>query len=242
MSVKTGRPVKWIEDRSEHMMAAGQSCGMEFDIEAAVKRDGTVLGLKIQEVDDVGGSISTLTIHFTNKLNNLFSTYKVKNFRLEGRSVVTNKCPVVPNRGIGKPSMCFIWERMMDRVAQELGMSPVEVRSKNLVPTSEFPYTAPNGNVYDSGDYTRLLERAVEKLEYEKLREELKQKERRGNTWGLDWSLGWNGWEKRGQGYGHLSQCQGAARGRWSRGCYHQAGKKRKCDRISGGTQLWSIP
>ena len=190
MSVKTGRPVKWIEDRSEHMMAAGQSCGMEFDIEAAVKSDGTVLGLRIQEVDDVGGSISTLTIHFTNKLNNLFSTYKVQNLRLEGRSVVTNKCPVVPNRGIGKPSMCFIWERMMDRVAQELGMSPVEVRSKNLVPTSEFPYTAPNGNVYDSGDYTRLLERAVEKLEYEKLRTELKQEREQGKYLGVGLVIG----------------------------------------------------
>ena len=190
MSVKTGRPVKWIEDRSEHMMAAGQSCEMEFEIEAAVKNDGTVLGLKIQEVDDVGGAISTLTIHFTNKLNNLFSTYKVKNLRLEGRAVVTNKCPVVPNRGIGKPSMCFIWERTMDRIAQELDMSPVEVRSKNLVPTSEFPYAAPNGNVYDSGDYTHLLERAVEKLEYDKLREELKQEREKGKYLGVGLVIG----------------------------------------------------
>ena len=190
MSIKTGRPVKWIEDRSEHMMAAGQSCGMEFDVEAAVKRDGTVLGLKIQEVDDVGGAVSTLTIHFTNKLNNLFNTYKVKNFRLEGRSVVTNKCPVVPNRGIGKPSMCFIWERMMDRVAQELGMSPVEVRSQNLVPTSEFPYKAPNGNVYDSGNYSLLLEKAVKKLEYEKLKEEFRQEREKGVFRGVGLVMG----------------------------------------------------
>ena len=103
MAVKTGRPVKWIEDRSEHMMAGGHSCEQEFDVEAAVSADGEVLGLKIADTDDVGGSISTLTIHFTNKLNNLFNTYKVQHLRLEGRSVVTNKCPVVPNRGIGKP-------------------------------------------------------------------------------------------------------------------------------------------
>ncbi len=121
MSMKTGRPVKWIEDRSEHMMAGGHSCDQEFDVEAAVKADGEVLGLKIRDTDDVGGSVSTLTIHFTNKLNNLFNTYKVQHLRLEGRSVLTNKCPVVPNRGIGKPGMCFIWERMMDRIAQELG-------------------------------------------------------------------------------------------------------------------------
>ncbi len=102
-------------------MAGGHSCDQEFDVEAAVKADGEVLGLKIRDTDDVGGSISTLTIHFTNKLNNLFNTYKVQHLRLEGRSVLTNKCPVVPNRGIGKPGMCFVWERMMDRIAQELG-------------------------------------------------------------------------------------------------------------------------
>lgn len=170
MALQTGRPVKWIEDRSEHMLAAGQSCGMEFDVEAAIKEDGTVLGLSIQEIDDVGGSVSTLTIHFTNKLNNLFSTYKVKSLRLEGQAVVTNKCPVVPNRGIGKPSMCFIWERIMDRIAEELGMSPADVRLVNLVQPDEFPYQAPNGNVYDSGDYPELLKRALKNVEFEKVK------------------------------------------------------------------------
>ena len=105
LSIISNRPVKWIEDRSEHMMAGGHSCGQEFDVEAAVKKDGTVLGLRFKEIDDVGGSVSTLTIHFTNKLNNLFNTYRVKNLALEGFSVVTNKCPVIPNRGIGKPGM-----------------------------------------------------------------------------------------------------------------------------------------
>ena len=162
MAMKTGRPVKWIEDRSEHMMAGGHSCDQEFDVEAAVKADGEVLGLKILDTDDVGGSVSTLTIHFTNKLNNLFNTYKVQHLRLEGRSVLTNKCPVVPNRGIGKPGMCFIWERMMDRIAQELGVDPVEVRRTNLIAADQFPYTTPNGNIYGSGDYQTLLNQRAE--------------------------------------------------------------------------------
>ena len=76
LAMKTGRPVKWIEDRSEHMMAGGHACAQEFEAEAAVKNDGTVLGLRFKEYDDVGGSISTLTIHFTNKLNNLSNTYR----------------------------------------------------------------------------------------------------------------------------------------------------------------------
>ncbi len=190
LAIETGRPVKWIEDRSEHMMAAGHSCAQEFDVEAAVKKDGTVLGLKFKEIDDVGGSISTLTIHFTNKLNNLSNTYKVKNISLEGYSVVTNKCPVIPNRGIGKPGMCFIWERMMDRIAQELNLSPVEVRSINLVQPSEMPYTTPSGNIYDSGDYPALLKRALEKIDYEKLKEEQRRERERGRLLGIGVVIG----------------------------------------------------
>ena len=190
LAMKSGRPVKWIEDRSEHMMAAGHSCAQEFDVEAAVKKDGTVLGLKFKETDDVGGSVSTLTIHFTNKLNNLSNTYKVKNIFLEGHSVVTNKCPVVPNRGIGKPAMCFIWERMMDRIAEELDLSPIEVRLVNLIQPEEMPFTTPSGNIYDSGDYPGLLKRALEKIEYEKLKEEQRREREHGRLLGIGVVIG----------------------------------------------------
>ena len=170
MAVKTRRPVKWIEDRSEHMMAGGHSCEQEFDVEAAVKADGEVVGMKIRDTDDVGGSVSTLTIHFTNKLNNLFNTYTVQHLTLEGRSVLTNKCPVVPNRGIGKPGMCFVWERMMDRIAQELGLDAIAVRRRNLIPTSAFPYTTPNGNIYGSGEYDTLLTKVLANVDYDGVR------------------------------------------------------------------------
>jgi 2-furoyl-CoA dehydrogenase large subunit len=170
MAVRTGRPVKWVEDRSEHMMAGGHSCEQEFDVEAAVSADGTVLGVKIVDTDDVGGSISTLTIHFTNKLNNLFNTYKVQHLRLEGRSVVTNRCPVVPNRGIGKPGMCFVWERLMDRVAQALALDPIEVRRRNLITRDQFPYTTPNGNIYGSGEYETLLDKVLTNVGYDDFR------------------------------------------------------------------------
>ncbi len=185
LAIRSGRPVKWIEDRSEHMMAAGHSCAQEFEVEAAVKKDGTVLGLRFKEIDDVGGSVSTLTIHFTNKLNNLVNTYKVKNVSLEGCSVVTNKCPVIPNRGIGKPGMCFIWERIMDRIAEELALSPIAVRSINLVQAGEMPYTTPNGNIYDSGDYPALLSKALEKIGYDQLREEQRREREKGRLLGV---------------------------------------------------------
>ena len=190
MAVKTGRPVKWIEDRSEHMMAGGHSCDQEFDVEAAVKADGEVLGLKIRDTDDVGGSVSTLTIHFTNKLNNLFNTYKVKHLRLEGRSVLTNKCPVVPNRGIGKPGMCFVWERMMDRIAQELGLDPVDVRRRNLISADQFPYTTPNGNIYGSGDYQTLLDKALKRVGYNEVRARQEAERKDGRLLGIGVVIG----------------------------------------------------
>ena len=185
LSMKSGRPVKWVEDRSEHMMAGGHACAQEFEAEVAVKNDGTVLGLRFKEYDDVGGSISTLTIHFTNKLNNLSNTYRTPSIAMEGYAVVTNKCPVIPNRGIGKPGMCYIWERMMDRVAQDLNMSPIDVRRKNLIQPSEMPYRTISGNIYDSGDYPGLLSTLLEKIDYDKLREEQKRERAKGRLIGI---------------------------------------------------------
>jgi 2-furoyl-CoA dehydrogenase large subunit len=185
LAMKSGRPVKWIEDRSEHMMAGGHACAQEIAAEAAVKNDGTVLGLRFKEYDDVGGSISTLTIHFTNKLNNLSNTYRTPAISMEGFAVVTNKCPVIPNRGIGKPGMCFIWERMMDRVAQALNLSAIEVRRKNLIQPNEMPYQTISGNIYDSGDYPGLLSTLLEKIEYDKLREEQKREREKGRLLGI---------------------------------------------------------
>jgi 2-furoyl-CoA dehydrogenase large subunit len=190
LSLRSQRPVKWIEDRSEHMMAAGQSCGQEFDIEAAVKGDGRVLALRVRETDDVGGSVSTATIHFTNKLNNLVNTYTTRHISLEGRSVVTNKCPVVPNRGIGKPGMCFIWERTMDRIAAELGMSPVAVRTANLIRSHQFPYETPSGNIYDSGDYEGLVQKALELIEKEGLRDVQRRAREQGRFVGIGVAMG----------------------------------------------------
>ena len=190
LAMKSGRPVKWIEDRNEHMMAAGHACEQEFDVEAAVKNDGTVTGLRFKEIDDVGGSVSTLTIHFTNKLNNLSNTYKTQNIRMEGYSVVTNRCPVIPNRGIGKPGMCYIWERIIDRVAQDLDMDPSAVRFKNLVQPEQMPYTTPNGNIYDSGDYPGLLTRALEKVDYPALKEEQAREREKGRYLGIGVVIG----------------------------------------------------
>ena len=149
-----------------------------------------MLGLKILDTDDVGGAISTLTIHFTNKLNNLFNTYKVQHLRLEGRSVITNKCPVVPNRGIGKPGMCFVWERMMDRIAQELALDPIDVRRRNLIGVEQFPYATPNGNIHGSGDYQTLLSKVLTNVGYDEVRRRQTAERKNGTLLGIGVVIG----------------------------------------------------
>ena len=185
LSKRTGRPVKWVESRTEHMMAGGHACAQRFDIEAAVESNGTVLGLRVRETDDVGGGLSTATIHFTNKLNNLTNTYRPLGISLEGTSVATNKCPVVPNRGIGKPAMCLVWERTMDRIAEELGIDRVEVRLRNIVQKDEFPFETLNGNVYDSGDYEDLLRAAIERVDLDRLQREQAEARLQGRYLGI---------------------------------------------------------
>ena len=182
---KCGRPVKWIEDRTEHMMAAGHSCSQAFKVEAGVNLDGTVLGLRIHEIDDVGGAVSTASIHFTNKLSALVNTYRVKNVALEGKAVVTNTCPVVPNRAIGKPALCFVWERTMDIIASQLGLDPIAVRSVNCIRKDEFPYLTPSGNLYDSGDYQGLLDTAAKTFDFPGLRKSQTEARKEGRYLGI---------------------------------------------------------
>jgi len=190
LSRQTGRPVKWVESRTEHMMAGGHACAQRFDIQAAVKRDGVLLGLRVHEVDDVGGSLSTATIHFTNKLNSLTNTYRPLGISLEGTSVATNACPVVPNRGIGKPAMCLVWERTMDRIAEELGIDRVDVRLRNVIHKDEFPFETLNGNVYDSGDYEDLLQAAVERFDLDSLKQDQAEALSQGRYIGIGIALG----------------------------------------------------
>ena len=185
LSKQTGQPVKWIESRTEHMMAGGHACAQRFDIEAAVDHSGVVLGLRVHEMDDVGGGLSTATIHFTNKLNNLTNTYRPLGISLEGTAVATNACPVVPNRGIGKPAMCLVWERTMDRIAEELGIDRVKVRLRNIPGKDDFPFETLNGNVYDSGDYEDLLRTAVQRADLDGIKQQQEEARSRGHYVGL---------------------------------------------------------
>jgi carbon-monoxide dehydrogenase large subunit len=170
LSMQLGRPVRYQEDRRESLTALTHSCDGILDCEAAVRADGTILGMRFRNVQNEGCSIEFATIHSLLMLSNLVNCYRMPAVATETYSVLTNKCPAGANRGVSKPFMCFAIERMVDRIARELGLDRLEVRFRNFIQPDEFPYTTPSGDVYDSGDYPGTLRLALGQIGYDDLR------------------------------------------------------------------------
>ena len=171
LAVQLRRPVKWVEDRNENMYAS-HARGYEVDVEAAVKNDGTLLGLRVQAVSDIGAYfIGTSAVPPFNFLHRTIGPYKTPVAQLEILMAITNKPTTGPYRGAGGPEGAFCMERTMDLIADELGLEPTQVRKVNLLSSEAFPYTTPTGYVYDSGNYAPALDRAMELADYEGLRE-----------------------------------------------------------------------
>ncbi len=170
LAKKAGRPVKWIEDRRENLMALMHACNGVMEVEAAFNRDGKVLALRIRDWADEGNNLANPTVHSLLKMGTLTNCYQIPAVRFEAHAILTNKCPSGANRGIGKPFMCFAAERMMDSIAKELGLDPAEIRFRNFIPPEAFPYRIPSGTVFDSGDYPETLRRAMKQVDYEALR------------------------------------------------------------------------
>ncbi len=170
LAKKAGKPVKWIEDRRENLMALMHACNGVIEMEAAFNRDGKVLAWKIRDWADEGNNLANPTVHSLLKMGTLTNGYTIPAVRFEAHAVLTNKCPSGANRGIGKPFMCFAAERMMDLIAKTLDLDPVEIRFRNFIPPEAFPYRIPSGTVYDSGDYPETLRRAMKQMDYEGLR------------------------------------------------------------------------
>jgi 2-furoyl-CoA dehydrogenase large subunit len=182
---KAGRPVKWIEDRRENLLALGHAADGIMEISAAVKSDGTLLGVKFRNIENEGAGIDFAARHNLLMLSNIANCYRYRAISYEGYSVVTNRCPVVANRGIGKPFMCFAVERMMDAVARALKMERSEIRFRNFIQPAEFPYDTPSGQTYDSGDYPEMLKKALALVDYEKLKREQAKGRENGRLLGI---------------------------------------------------------
>lgn len=185
-----GRPVKWTEDRREHFLATTHGRDEVIYAELAGKRDGTMLGLRVRMVANMGAYLSTAAPGVPTILFGLITVgpYKIPYAHTEVFGVFTNTTPTDAYRGAGRPEATYVIERMADLFAKEIGMDPVEVRKKNLIPAEEFPYTTPLGLQYDSGNYHGALQKALDILDYERLRKEQEQLRAQGRYIGIGWS------------------------------------------------------
>jgi carbon-monoxide dehydrogenase large subunit len=169
-AIELGRPVKWIEERSENMLAA-HGRGYTADVEAAVKSDGTVLALRIRMIADLGAYfLPSSGGPLGNVVQRVAGPYKIPAMEVECLGVMTNKPPTGPYRGAGGPEAAVPTERIFDAIAAELEMDPAELRRVNFVPSNAFPYDTATGLTYDSGDFQTALDRALELADYDGVR------------------------------------------------------------------------
>lgn len=183
---KVGLPVKWIEDRQEHLMASSSGTDRVTWIEAAVKKDGTVTGLKMKMVDSVGAYVRApepACLYRTH--SNSTGAYRIENLEMETIAVVTNKCPTGLIRGYGGQQLYFPLERSMQMIAEALGLDPAEVIRRNLVPTEQFPYRTASGGIYDSGDYQAAFAKLLEMVNYEEFRKRQQEARKEGKYLGI---------------------------------------------------------
>jgi CO/xanthine dehydrogenase Mo-binding subunit len=183
---KLNRAIQWTEWRTDQHTANAHGNERWFeDIEVALKADGTLLGFKVKAIDDCGAFPRYEPLGCIIWAQVTPGCYRWRSIRVDFTQVTTNKSPVSPNRGYSRMQHLWLTERIIDIVAKELGLDPVEVRKKNYVKHDEFPYETPNGCIYDSGDYARCLDIALELVGYDKLEERRRDAESRGKRLGF---------------------------------------------------------
>jgi CO/xanthine dehydrogenase Mo-binding subunit len=169
---KLRRPMHWQEWRTDQHTANAHGNERWFhELEVPVMADGTMLGFSVKQLDDCGAFPRYEPLGCVIWSQVAPGMYRWRNIRVDYTQVVTNKSPVAPNRGYSRIQQLWMCERIVDIVAHELGLDPVEVRKRNYIRAEEMPYETPNGCVYDSGDYARCLEMALELVDYESLKE-----------------------------------------------------------------------
>lgn len=162
----SGRPVKYIEDRLEHFLNSdGHGPDRRYDAELALKRDGTMLSLRFKVIDDYGAYLHFSVGTNGNPLAQVVGPYRINSVGMRLIAVLTNKCQQGPYRCFGAECGNFVIERLVDAAARELGMDREELRLRNMIRPDEFPYMIPTGNIYDSGNYQAVLEKAKELID-----------------------------------------------------------------------------
>ncbi|HUI84669.1 MAG TPA: xanthine dehydrogenase family protein molybdopterin-binding subunit [Candidatus Binatia bacterium] len=178
-----GAPIKWSETRSEHMTASAHGNERTFrDTRVALDRDGVLLAVESRHIDDCGGYPRYEPLGCVIWSQVTPATYRLKNLRIDFTQVVTNKCPVGPNRGYSRLQHLWFLERVLDICAHALNIPPDEMRLRNYIRPEEFPYTTPNGCIYDSGNYPGMLKLAKELIGWERWQAE-REKARAEGRW-----------------------------------------------------------
>ena len=189
-AMRFGRPVKWIEDRREHLMAANHSRQQRHHIRAAVDRDGHILAIDDTFFHDQGAYLRTHGTRVADMTAGLLpGPYRVPAYRVTGHVRLTNKTPAATYRAPGRYEGTFVRERLLDAIAAKLGIDPVEVRRRNLITSAEMPYQRPldaigDEIVYDSGDYPGLMEKAQAAVGWNALQARLRQRREAGEAVG----------------------------------------------------------
>ena len=183
---KLKRPVQWTEWRTDQHTANSHGNERVFlDVEVPVKSDGTMLGFSVRAIDDCGAFPRYEPLGCVIWSQVTPGTYRWRNIRVDFTQVCTNKSPVGPNRGYSRMQHLWLTERIVDVVAHELGLDPVETRKRNYIRADEMPYETPNGCVYDSGDYARCLDEVLRLIGHDRLEERRREAESRGTLLGF---------------------------------------------------------
>ena len=162
-----GRPVKWTETRSEHMTASAHGNERTFrDTQVALDKRGRIIGIRSRHIDDCGAYPRYEPLGCVIWAQVLPGAYRIQNMKINFTQVCTNKCPVGPNRGYSRMQHLWFLERIVDLCSHELGIPADEMRLRNYIKPNEFPYTTPNGCVYDSGNYPKMLKLAKARLRW----------------------------------------------------------------------------
>lgn len=161
-SRKAGRPVKWVEDRLEHIVASGSGPHRITNIEAAVANDGEILALACDHLEEYGALLRAPMPGPLYRMHGVTTgAYGIRHLSIHNRIVLTNKVPVSLVRGFGGPQIYFALERLVQRIAVELKLDPLDVLRRNLIPANAFPYRTAAGALLDSGDFQKAVETAI---------------------------------------------------------------------------------
>ena len=188
LSLQFGRPIKWCETRVEHMRNGRHGRDQIHYIEMALKKDGTILGIKDKIIADMG---STYTVDHSIQAAALYMTgvYQIQNYAVDAFGISTNKTTHGSLRGIGKADASYILERLVDIAARQLKIDPIDIRMKNFIPADAFPYRNATGALYDSGQYHLAMKRTAEIAGYDQLRKEQAELRKKGIYRGIGVAL-----------------------------------------------------